>query len=253
MMERYQARVVWIGRRERDAALDARIRALASSGGEEPWYIRADARKLEELEEAGRRIVERYGEIHGVVQSAIVLRDQSLMRMEEEDFRASLSAKVDVSVNMDRVFGGRQLNFMLFFSSIIAFVKSAGQANYVAGSTFKDSFAQQLQQEREYAVKIMNWGYWGSVGVVAEESYSRAMRQQGVGSIEPEEGMASLERLMESELEQMGVVKTIGGAKSQVQFSEEMSSKARPVAEVVSKPADSLNELEKKATAARRE
>src|ERR1041385_4736339 len=144
------------------------------------------------------------------------------MRMEEEDFRASLSAKVDVSVNMDRVFGKRELDFMLFFSSIIAFVKSAGQANYVAGSTFKDSFAQQLQQERGYAVKIMNWGYWGSVGVVAEESYSRAMRQMGVGSIEPEEGMGALQRLMESELEQMGVVKTIGGAESQVQFSEEM-------------------------------
>src|ERR1041385_7607017 len=174
------------------------------------------------------------------------------MRMEEEDFRASLSAKVDVSVNMDRVFGKRELDFMLFFSSIIAFVKSAGQANYVAGSTFKDSFAQQLQQERGYAVKIMNWGYWGSVGVVAEESYSRAMRQQGVGSIEPEEGMASLERLMESELEQIGVVKTIGGAEGLLHFSEEMSSKARPVAEGVS-PADSLNELEKTATAARRE
>src|ERR1041385_5511753 len=175
------------------------------------------------------------------------------MRMEEEDFRASLSAKVDVSVNMDRVFGKRELDFMLFFSSIIAFVKSAGQANYVAGSTFKDSFAQRLQQEREYAVKIMNWGDWGSVGVVAEESYSRVMRQQGVGSIEPEEGMASLERLMESELEQMGVVKTIGGAEGLLHFSEEMSSKARPVAEIVSRPADSLNELEKKATAARRE
>src|SRR6476660_9113083 len=86
----------------------------------------------------------------------------------------------------------------------------------------------------------------GSVGVVAEESYSRAMRQQGVGSIEPEEGMASLERLMESELEQMGLIKTIGGAERLVHFSEEMSSKARPVA-------DSLEEVGKTATAARRE
>src|SRR5436309_6828631 len=103
------------------------------------------------------------------------------------------------------------------------------------------------------------------------------MRQQGVGSVEPDEGMASLERLMESELEQMGVVKTIGGDRGLVQFSEEMkfqgpggksgaawpygeerarieeSRKARPVAEVACRPADSLEEVEKTATAARRE
>ena len=42
----------------------------------------------------------------GVVHSAIVLRDQSIARMDEEAFRAALSAKVDVSVNIDRVFGG---------------------------------------------------------------------------------------------------------------------------------------------------
>ncbi|MBV2240648.1 hypothetical protein KQR57_05175 [Bacillus inaquosorum] len=44
--------------------------------------------------------------------------------------------------------------------------------------------------EREWTcpVKIMNWGYWGSVGVVAEEIYQQKMAQAGIGSIEgPEE------------------------------------------------------------------
>src|SRR5207302_2890827 len=81
---------------------------------------------------------------------------------------------------------------------------------YAAGCTFEDSFAHQLQQEHRYPVKIMNWGYWGSVGVVAEESYSRTMERVGVGSIEPSEGMAALQDLMSCELGQMGVLKTKG-------------------------------------------
>src|SRR5579864_4897958 len=104
---------------------------------------------------------------------------------------------------MDKVFGKQELDFMLFFSSIISFFRTAGQSNYSAGCTFKDSFAQRLQQERAYPVKIMNWGYWGSVGVVADESYKEVMRRMGIGSIEPEEGMASLQALVASEMRQM--------------------------------------------------
>lgn len=129
--------------------------------------------------------------------------------MEESGFLASSASKVDISVNMDKVFGKQELDFMLFFSSIVSFFRTAGQSNYSAGCTFKDSFAQKLQQERAYPVRTMNWGYWGSVGVVADESYKEAMRRMGIGSIEPEEGMASLQALVDSEMRQMVLLKTL--------------------------------------------
>jgi len=55
----------------------------------------------------------------------------------------------------------------------------------------------------------MNWGYWGNVGVVADESYNRIMRQMGIGSIEPQEGMDALEVLVGSELGQLVLMKTL--------------------------------------------
>ena len=58
-------------------------------------------------------ILKTYPAIHGVVHSALVLHDQSIARMDESGFRAGLSAKVDVSVNLDRVFGNEELDFML--------------------------------------------------------------------------------------------------------------------------------------------
>ncbi|MCP5003332.1 MAG: SDR family NAD(P)-dependent oxidoreductase, partial [Planctomycetes bacterium] len=157
MMEHYEARIVWIGRREEDDAIKEKINVLGISGNK-PLYIKADAADVESLQQAFKEIQATYPKIHGVVHSAIVLQDQSLTRMEEAVFRASLSAKVDVSVNMDRVFGNEELDFMLFFSSLISFTKAPGQSSYAAGCTFKDSFAHMLEQRRSYPVKIMNWG-----------------------------------------------------------------------------------------------
>jgi len=208
MLENYQANVIWIGRRPLDQAMEQKIQSLAGVGPA-PLYVSADATNLQELEKARRTILTAHPVIHGVVHSAIVLNDHSLARMDETGFRASLSAKVDISVNLDRVFGDSELDFALFFSSIISFSRSPGQSNYSAGCTFKDSFAQAMQQRRAYPVKVMNWGFWGNVGVVADESYNKLMAQMGVGSIEPHEGMASLQMLVGSSVRQVAVIKTL--------------------------------------------
>ena len=210
MMEKYQANVVWIGRRAHDSAIEDKI--IASTRlGRAPIYISADATNLEALQQARATILAHYPVIHGVVHSAVVLRDRSLARMEELDFRAAFSAKVDISVNLDRVFGGDDLDFVLFFSSLISFFKAPGQSNYAAGCAFKDSFAQKLQQQRAYPVKTINWGYWGSVGAVADEFHRKKMEQTGIGSIEPDEGMAALEALLHSDMRQMVLAKTLAG------------------------------------------
>ena len=211
MIERYQANVVWIGRRPCDAAIEAKIEALSRLGAA-PLYVAADATDLDALTQARDAILKIHPAIHGVVHSALVLHDQSIAGMEEEAFRSSLSAKVDVAVNLDRVFGSDELDFMLFFSSIVSFVRPAGQSNYSAGCVFKDSFAQMLQQQRPYPVKTMNWGYWGSVGVAADEAHRRNMARVGLGSIEPEEGMAALEALMSADMRQVALIKTVNSA-----------------------------------------
>jgi len=223
MIEHYQANMVWIGLHKYNATIEGKINSL-SRLGPAPLYISADASNFDALEQAFRTILKTYPAVHGVVHSAIFLLDQSIARMEESEFRASLSAKVDISVNMDRVFGEQELDFMLFFSSFLSFVKPPGQSNYVAGCTFKDSFAQRLQQRRAYPVKIMNWGYWGKVGAVTDEYYNKAMERMGIGSIEPNEGMACLQTFVSSELSQMGVVKIINAqAIADLSFSERVT------------------------------
>ncbi|WP_025699179.1 SDR family NAD(P)-dependent oxidoreductase, partial [Paenibacillus forsythiae] len=207
MIRTYQARVVWIGRSKGSAALQRKLDRLASFGPA-PFYISADARDRDALQQAYREIKERYGHIDGVIHSAIVLLDKSLANMEEEQFRAGIAAKADVSVRLAQVFNGEPLDFVLFFSSLNSFLKPPGQSNYSAGCVFKDAFAHQLSLEWACPVKVMNWGYWGNAGVVASKEYQDRMAQAGIGSIESEEAMAALETLLAGRVRQMALMKT---------------------------------------------
>ncbi|HEX8620323.1 MAG TPA: SDR family NAD(P)-dependent oxidoreductase, partial [Thermoanaerobaculia bacterium] len=214
LIRTYDARVVWIGRRDQDAAIDAKIERLAGIGGQPPLYFAADARSRTDLERIRTEVHGRHGRINGIIHSAIVLADKSLANMGEEQFRAGLAAKVDIAVRTAEVFGRDPLDFILYFSSIQTFFKAPGQSNYAAGCTFADAFAAWQSTQSDSAVKVMNWGYWGSLGVVASAGYQERMAQLGVGSIEPEEGMAGLERLLASPLQQVAMIRTTGAQAS---------------------------------------
>lgn len=207
LIHNYAANIVWIGRRPLDAQIQEKIDALALLGPA-PDYLSADAADAEALEWAYRQILLRHGRVDGVVNAAIVLADKSLGNMDEARFRSGLAAKVDVSVRLAQVFGHEHLDFMLFFSSLQSFSKAAGQSNYAAGCTFKDAFGLQLGRSGAYPVKIMNWGYWGSVGIVAASAYRERMAQMGFASIEPEDGMLALDSLLQGTPRQMAFLKT---------------------------------------------
>jgi polyketide synthase PksN len=202
----FDARIIWLGRRPLDAEIQAGIDELAAHG-QAPLYIQADATDGAALRSALDTIERRFGPVHGVVHSALVLRDQSLANMDEEIFRQALAAKVDISVRLVQVFGAGALDFILFFSSFVSFSRAAGQSNYAAGCTFKDAYARHLSGVLDCAVKVINWGYWGGTGVVASPTYRQRMAQLGIGSIEPRAALKTLDLLLEGPLDQLALVK----------------------------------------------
>lgn len=208
MIRHYQAKIIWIGRRDINEQIEASLYRLAQYGTT-PEYISADAADPDDLERVYQKMIKRYSQINGVIHAAIALLDNTMMQMDEERFRGALTAKVNVCASIKHVFQKANLDFVLFFSSINAFAKPAGQSNYAAGCTFKDTFAQYLATRWTCSVKVMNWGYWGSVGTVASRNYRERMLKQGIGSIEPQEAMQALEWLLVSPCQQIGLIKQV--------------------------------------------
>lgn len=206
MIKNYNAQVIWIGRRSIDGVIQDKIKRL-SKFGTTPHYISADATSKSDMNSAYEEIKKRYGVIHGILHTAIVLEDKGLASMNENQFLKAFSCKVDVSVQIASVFCNESLDFILFFSSAQSYAKLPGQSNYAAGCTFKDVFAHQLRQEFSCDVKVINWGYWGSVGIVASLEYRKRMAKFGIGSIEADEGMEALEALLSGSTDQLVFLK----------------------------------------------
>jgi FkbH-like protein len=199
-----KAKLVWLGRRAEDDAIRAKIARIRELGGD-ALYLQAEVTDPEAVAAAVASAKACFGPIQGAVHSAIVLEDKTLANMEEAAFRRALDPKSRGTVSLYRALRDEPLDFFLFFSSINSFQASMGQANYVAGCHFKDAFARALQAQTEAhrgdlasgpKVRVINWGFWGSVGVVASEDYRARLSAEGHGSIEPAEGMAVIERVL---------------------------------------------------------
>lgn len=175
MIRTYQARLVWIDRKPEDASIRMKLDALARSGAA-PRYITADASNRRELEQACREIKETYPQIHGLIQAANALTDGSFTDMDEERFKAGLSANVDASVRIAQVFHGEALDFILFFSSFQRDPNAGRQHSYAPGGTFKNALTRYLAREWSCPVKLINWEIEEQTADGAISSSSEAMK-----------------------------------------------------------------------------
>ncbi|RSZ60417.1 SDR family NAD(P)-dependent oxidoreductase [Massilia atriviolacea] len=208
-IEQCRANVIWIGRRELNAEIRQKLDSFASLG-KTPEYIQADASKPGELAAACQQIKRKHPVIHGVVHCAVGAFDQSLKTVSEDDFRAVLSVKIDLSVRIAQVFKAEALDFALFFSSNASFVRGAGMSGYSAGCTFKDAFALQLGKHWDCAVKVVNWGYWSvGAGEALSDATKAYFKEIGYRPLDPVQGMRALDRFIASGIGQMSIASTV--------------------------------------------
>jgi acyl transferase domain-containing protein/aryl carrier-like protein/SAM-dependent methyltransferase len=206
----YGARLVWLGRRERNAAIDELLDRVGRVGPR-PVYLSADVTDRGAVERALGEVMARFGVVHGVVHSALELADRGLAGMDVADFRRTYDAKVAGTVWLLEVFGALEsLELVVMFSSLNAFLRAPGQSNYVAGCVFQDAYAQWWGAGRDCAVKVMYWGWWGSVGAVAGAGFRERMGRVGLGSIEGVDGMAALESLVAAPVNRLGYLRVHG-------------------------------------------
>ncbi|MET4727078.1 amino acid adenylation domain-containing protein [Lysobacter enzymogenes] len=207
VLRRYRANVVWLGRRAPEGEIAAAIERLSGLGGS-LRYLRVDARKRSELEAALKQVEAEHGIIHGFVHSALNLHDRGVMAVEEGAFAQALSSKLATGAALAGALARyRPADFVLFFSALQSFNPSPGQSSYAAGSVYVDALATWMRRKGHAAARTINWGYWGSVGIVASAAHRRRMEHIGEGSIEPAEAMPFIETALAGPFEQLALLK----------------------------------------------
>ncbi|WP_394537195.1 amino acid adenylation domain-containing protein [Lysobacter enzymogenes] len=206
-LRRYRAHIVWLGRRAQDDAIGAALQQLSGLGGS-VRYLSVDARKRSELEAALKQVENEHGVVHGFVHSALTLHDRGVMAVEEAAFADAMSSKIATAAALAGALARyRPADFVLFFSALQSFNPSPGQSSYAAGSVYLDAMATWLRRKGHAGARTINWGYWGSVGIVASDAHRRRMQHIGEGSIEPAEAMPVIEAALAGPFEQVALLK----------------------------------------------
>ncbi|RDY32904.1 SDR family NAD(P)-dependent oxidoreductase [Lachnotalea glycerini] len=201
----YKANLILVGRSSLTMEQSERLMEIEKEGGK-AYYYQADVTDADGIREVVSKVKHQFGRMNGVFHSAIVSKDKTIQTMSEDNFRAALDPKVIGSEVLFHILKEEPLDFMAFFSSTSSIAGMPGQCNYVSGLNFEDSFASYIQPRVSYPVKIFNWGYWG-LGSSEDKEYGKYLKMQGIDKISVEEGIQTLEKVLNSSYHQVFILK----------------------------------------------
>lgn len=197
LVERGARHLVLVGRRPPNESAAMQIAALEQRG----VRVRAcqvDAAKLAEIAALVNEINGSAAPLAGVIHAAGVLDDGVLVGQTAERFARVFAPKVAGAWNLDQATQSSSLDFFVFFSSLAAWLGSAGQANYAAANSLLDALAADRHARGLPATSIA-WGPWAESGMAAGlgEAGKRRFAAAGIELIPPQDGLAALGRLLD--------------------------------------------------------
>ena len=168
-------------------------------------YTAVDVRDIDAFSDKIEKVYVDYGRIDGVIHGAGVIEDKLLRHKTEESFERVFDTKVRGALILSKLLRD-DVTFVVFFSSVSGAFGNKGQVDYASANDALDKIAHSLQARIKGRVLSVNWGPWADQGMVSAE-LEREYASQGVGLINPEEGVAALlDELQHGERENTQVV-----------------------------------------------
>ncbi|KAK4153322.1 hypothetical protein C8A00DRAFT_33947 [Chaetomidium leptoderma] len=137
--------------------------------------------------------------IRGVIQGAMVLKDQIFANMSFDTFVNTTRPKVQGSWALHRATLQQPLDFFVLMSSAASFVGNAGQANYAAGCAYQVALAAHRRNTLHLPATTIDIGKVTGVGFVAENAGTvseQNLVKLGMLDIQEDELLAMLEMAM---------------------------------------------------------
>jgi acyl transferase domain-containing protein/acyl carrier protein/NAD(P)-dependent dehydrogenase (short-subunit alcohol dehydrogenase family)/ubiquinone/menaquinone biosynthesis C-methylase UbiE len=212
LAEKISGVYIFTGRRPQNEAMDTLLSEMRARGSEAIFW-QLDPSSGLAVETMIKRIASEWGRIDYVIDSVLDLDNDSIVNLRGERFTKVFASRVTIAANIEAaLLATRQSPVWLAMSSVQSFLGNRGQANYAAACNAMDAW----MLGSELSARVINWGYWGSVGAVASTSYRETMRKNGIGSIEPPEGSAAIESMLIDGNRQRVIARGTAGALNRI-------------------------------------
>ena len=195
--------LVLLGRNHRNSELQHRLKK--SPHLSHISFIKADIADSCQLTQALKQIESNLPPLRGVIHCAGVKRDRTIVKQDWDSFESVLAPKVKGAWNLHHLTQKYDLESFIMFSSASSLIGSAGQANYCAGNAFLDALAHARRSMGLPGISI-NWSAWQNTGLAADTQITAGLKQKGIGSIKPSQGIEILEQLLLNPPAQIGVI-----------------------------------------------
>jgi acyl transferase domain-containing protein/SAM-dependent methyltransferase len=185
-----------VGRSALNQHKQEQLKALQNLGSE-VLYLTADISHWDDMSRVIQTTKEKFGNLQGVIHSALVMASGLIKNMNEGIFKQALEPKFKGSFILNQLLSKEKLDFLLFFSSIITFRGDKGGSNYAAGCAFQDAYTHFLRTAYQRPSITINWGRWGEVGVTANARFKK-VKGLDIDVLQTQEGIQALQTVITS-------------------------------------------------------
>ncbi|KAK2834879.1 hypothetical protein FQN49_006825 [Arthroderma sp. PD_2] len=150
----------------RTAKVDAEWTQQMLKLGAEVVTLPMDVTDRNSILNVDRYIQQHLPPVGGVVNGAMILRDQMFMDSSLETINSQFRPKVDGSLLLEEIYGNKNLEFFILFGSAAAVIGNVGQSAYTAATNFMTNLVQG-RRKRNLVGSIIHPGQIMGVGYVA--------------------------------------------------------------------------------------
>ena len=152
----------------KDREIVQSIESLRRTGAKVEYHS-VDVRREEPFGELIDRIYREHGRLDVVVHGAGIIEDKLIRDKTPESFDRVVHTKADSAFLLSRKLRPESLQCLLLMSSVTAAFGNRAQADYAAANGIMNGLSVLLSAQWPAHVVAMNWGPWGSSGMVSEE------------------------------------------------------------------------------------
>ncbi len=167
----------------------------------------ANEAEMQEVVEKGERF---FGKINGVIHAAGTADGRMIALRDTAQSESVFASKIRGTLVLNNIFKDKELDFLIYCSSLNSIIPAIGLVGYCAANIFLDRVSKIYCSKKDYFVTSINWDTWQSVGMAVKSAkeLEKILIWNLSAAILPEEGRDVFNRILNSQIPQV-IVSTV--------------------------------------------